>query len=243
MIPVSLRPRNFLSYGTAAGDLDFEAFSVACLSGGNGQGKSALLDAMTWAIWGEARKSSGAQKPDDELLRVGTRDMAVEFVFDLEGTRYRITRTYHRSASGKTSKPGLEFQVLDPESGDYRALTAESIRATQALIHERLGIDYDTFINSAFLLQGRSDEFTKKKPGERKEILGKILGLDRYDRLAAGASQRYSEAREQVRRLDERMAHLKADLEGEGGWKEEHAATAILVAELDEKRIALRAEE
>src|SRR5690606_10044902 len=140
MIPVSLRLRNFLSYGTAAAELDFGAFSVACLSGKNGQGKSALLDAITWAIWGEARKSSGAQKPDDELLRIGARDMEVELVFDLEGTRYRITRTYHRSASGKTSKPGLEFHVFDPESGAFQPMTAESVRATQAVINERIGI-------------------------------------------------------------------------------------------------------
>ena len=55
--------------------LDFEQFHVACLSGGNGQGKSALLDAITWALWGEARKASDARKPDEDLLRIGTREM------------------------------------------------------------------------------------------------------------------------------------------------------------------------
>ncbi len=243
MIPVSLRLRNFLSYGTAAAELDFGAFSVACLSGKNGQGKSALLDAITWAIWGEARKSSGAQKPDDELLRIGARDMEVELVFDLEGTRYRITRTYHRSASGKTSKPGLEFHVFDPESGAFQPMTAESVRATQAVINERIGIDYDTFINSAFLLQGRSDEFTKKKPGERKEILGRILGLDRYERLAARAGQRYAERRETVRRLDEAVERLRTALEAEPVWKAEHAETEETIAALRDRRAEVHARE
>ena len=86
MIPVSLKLRNFLSYGTSTEPLDFEQFHVACLSGGNGQGKSALLDAITWALWGEARKASDARKPDEDLLRIGTREMEVELVFDLDET-------------------------------------------------------------------------------------------------------------------------------------------------------------
>ncbi|PSQ74261.1 MAG: hypothetical protein BRD36_02595, partial [Bacteroidetes bacterium QH_7_64_110] len=70
MIPVRLELKNFLSYGTEAPPLEFDHFEVACLSGGNGEGKSALLDAMTWAVWGEARKSSGRRKPDEELIRI-----------------------------------------------------------------------------------------------------------------------------------------------------------------------------
>ncbi|GAB5535667.1 MAG: SMC family ATPase [Rubricoccaceae bacterium] len=211
MVPLRLQLRNFLSYGEAAPPLDFGAFHIACLSGGNGQGKSALLDAITWAIWGEARKSSDARKPDEELLRVGTREMSVDLQLDLDGEVFRVVRSYSQSASGKTSKPGLEFQVQEGEDA-WRPLTAESIRATQAVIDERMGIDYETFINSTFLLQGRSDEFTKKKPNERKEILGKILGLDRYDRLAAAASRRWSGLREKASRLEADVERLSEAL-------------------------------
>ena len=243
MVPVRLRLKNFLSYGTAAEELDFNAFHVACLSGGNGQGKSALLDAITWAVWGEARKSAGAVKPDEELLRVGAREMEVELVFDLEGTRYRVVRSYTVTASGKTSKPGLELAVLDGEGGEWRPLTSENVRATQAEIERRVGLDYDTFINSAFLLQGRSDEFTKKKPAERKEVLARVLGLERYERLAARASERYSEARDRVRRGEEAVERLGKAVEGESEWKEEHDATAAIVTERAEERDRLRAEE
>ncbi|HYE96772.1 MAG TPA: SMC family ATPase [Rubricoccaceae bacterium] len=243
MVPVSLRLNNFLSYGTAAGELDFQHIAVACLSGGNGQGKSALLDAMTWAIWGEARKSSGAQKPDEELLRVGAREMEVEFVFDVEGTRYRIRRSYYRTASGKTTKPGLEFQVYDPDAGDYKPLTADNVRATQAEIERRVGLDYATFINASFLLQGRSDEFTRKKPTERKEILGRILGLERYDRLALAASQHYADAKERTDRLQADIERLTLAVEGEAGWKQEHEETKALCERLSQELADLRREE
>jgi exonuclease SbcC len=234
VVPVRLQLTNFLSYGEAAPPLDFDGIHVACLSGGNGQGKSALLDAMTWALWGEARKSSDLRKPDEELLRVGARQMAVDFTFRAEADEYRVVRSYSQSASGKTSKPGLELQVRDGDG--WRALTAESVKATQEAIDRRLGIDYETFINSTFLLQGRSDEFTKKKPGDRKEILAKILGLGRYDRMAARASARWSRLREQANALDAEAERLVVALEGEDEWKAEQEAVSVLVAEAEAER-------
>ena len=239
MVPVRLQLTNFLSYGEAAPPLDFTGIHVACLSGGNGQGKSALLDAMTWALWGEARKSSELRKPDEELLRVGARSMEVDFSFKLHDGEYRIARSYQQSASGKTSKPGLEFQVRDGDG--WRALTAETVKATQAAIDTRLGIDYETFINSTFLLQGRSDEFTKKKPGERKEILGKILGLDRYERMAARAGARWSRLRERVQSLDAEAERLTAALEHEGTWIAERDEVDALIAQVSEERDAAAA--
>ncbi len=243
MIPVSLKLQNFLSYGTSTEALDFEQFHVACLSGGNGQGKSALLDAITWAIWGEARKASDARKPDEDLLRIGAREMQVELVFDLEGERYRVVRSFYRTASGKTSKPGLEFQLWDTEGDTFRPLTAGSVSDTQAVIDTTLRLDYETFINSAFLLQGRSDEFTKKKPGERKEILGRILGLDRYERLAAVARARLSEATERSKDAEREIERLGAALEDEGRWKEERAALGAAITDLEKERADVQREE
>ena len=241
MIPTRLQLRNFLSYGEAAPALDFEGLHVACLSGGNGQGKSALLDAMTWALWGEARKSSDLRKPDEELLRVGARAMEVDFAFRVGGAEYRVVRSYAQSASGKTSKPGLELQVRD--GGEWRALTGSSVRETQAAIDDRIGIDYETFINSTFLLQGRSDEFTKKKPNERKEILGKILGLDRYDRMAQRAGVRWSALRERCATAEAEAERLVAALEHEDAWKADRDALDAHIAEVEgEHKAASQAE-
>jgi len=110
LIPVKLALKNFLSYGEDVPPLDFTQFHIACLSGKNGQGKSALLDALTWAVWGEGRKSSQEKKADNSLLQIGQKDMQVEFIFDLEGDRYRIIRSF--SLVKKSSRPSLEFQVF-----------------------------------------------------------------------------------------------------------------------------------
>ncbi|MGH2728413.1 MAG: AAA family ATPase, partial [Actinomycetota bacterium] len=52
MIPLQLHLTDFLSYRSMAAPLDFTQIRLACLSGANGNGKSALLDAITWSLWG-----------------------------------------------------------------------------------------------------------------------------------------------------------------------------------------------
>ncbi len=206
MIPVKLALKNFLSYGEDVLPLDFTQFHIACLSGNNGQGKSALLDALTWAVWGEGRKSSREKKADSSLLRIGQKDMQVEFVFDLEGDRYRIIRTF--SLRQKSSRPSLEFQIFSQEDNGYISLTGPSIRETQERIIKTLRIDYQTFINSAFILQGRIDEFSRKSARERKEILSEILGLSRYDELANLAKTHLREMNNMIMTKESRLVYI-----------------------------------
>lgn len=206
MIPVKLALKNFLSYGEDVPPLDFTQFHIACLSGNNGQGKSALLDALTWAVWGEGRKASQEKKADSSLLRIGQKDMQVEFVFDLEGDRYRIIRTF--SLVKKSSRSSLEFQVFNQEDNEYISLTGPSIRKTQEKITKTLRIDYQTFINSAFILQGRIDEFSRKSARERKEILSEILGLSRYDELASLAKSHLREINNIIMAKESRLEYI-----------------------------------
>ena len=210
MIPIKLKLKNFLSYGEDVPSLDFTQFHVACLSGANGQGKSALLDAITWSVWGEGRKASQERKADYSLLRMGQEDMQVEFVFDLEGDRYRVIRTF--SHVGKTSKAGLEFQVYNQKKNKYISLTCPSTRETQERIIKTLRLDYHTFINSAFILQGRTNEFSKKTARERKEVLSEILGLSHYDELADLAKSYLREINNTIMAKDSKLEYIAQEL-------------------------------
>jgi len=210
MIPVKLTPKNFLSYGEDVPALDFTQFHVACLSGANGQGKSALLDALTWSLWGEARKGSQERKADSGLLRTGKEDMQVEFVFDIEGERYRIIRTF--AQSGKSSKAGLEFQIYDKAKNEFVSLACPSTKETQDKITKTIRMDYQTFINSAFILQGRGNEFSKKTARERKEVLSDILGLSRYDNLADIAKSYLREINNTIMAKDSRLEYIAQEL-------------------------------
>jgi exonuclease SbcC len=219
MIPVSLYIKNFLSYGEDVPLLDFTEFDVACLSGNNGHGKSAILDAMTWALWGEARKAIGEKSPADGLLRIGTTEMQVELVFDLEGDRYRVLRKYQRRKNRRGISL-LEFQVFDEVSQGYKSLSERTIRATQDKINGTLRMNYETFINSAFILQGRVDEFTKRNPSQRKAILADILDLSRYESLRELARGHYRQAKSQDEILEAQLHVMDKELKHKGEYEQ-----------------------
>jgi exonuclease SbcC len=198
MVPTRLRLSQFLCYREPV-DIDFRGIRLACLSGENGAGKSALLDAMTWALWGKARGRS-----DQDLISLGGRDMAVEFSFVLNGQEYRVVRRRSLAAPGRAGRLFLELHMRDGEQ--WRVLTGDNTRHTQGIIDRILGIDYETFINSAFILQNRADEFTTKQPAERKRVLGEILNLREYDE--------YEQlAREEQRRCQQELDAIERDLE------------------------------
>src|SRR5689334_25039995 len=134
MIPQKLQIKNFLSYGPNLQTIDFTNYSLICLSGKNGHGKSALLDAMTWAIWGQARKIAGATKADQGLLRLGQTQMLVVFDFLFSGNTYRIRREYMETY-GKPINT-LEFGMIDAETNIFIPLTDKTIRITQEKIEQ-----------------------------------------------------------------------------------------------------------
>jgi len=174
LLPISLTVHNFLSYRDAAPTLRLEDVHVACLCGANGNGKSALLDAITWVLWGRARGQR-----QDQLLHHGQDEMFVELEFDIGQERYRATRRYSRAR--KTPQTSLELGVFT--GADYRPITGDTMGETQADIIRRTNMDYDTFVNSAYLVQGRADLFTMATASQRKEVLARVLGLGIYDRL------------------------------------------------------------
>lgn len=192
MIPVQLILKNFLSYRDAT--LDFRGLHTACICGSNGAGKSSLLEAITWAIWGESRAGV-----EDDVIHAGAKEVRVDFIFQCNQQKYRVIRTRIRGASGV-----LEFQIETPAG--FRAITAKGVRATQDLILEHIKLDYDTFINSAYLRQGRADEFMLKRPNERKEILAELLKLNQYDALE-------EKAKESSRQFKARADELERSLE------------------------------
>ena len=178
MIPHKLHIKNFLSYGPETQIIDFANYHLICLSGKNGHGKSALLDAITWAIWGQARKSFGNAKPDAGLLHLGQKHMMVILEFEVNGANYRVRREFLNTASKPFAT--LDFGIQDSD-GKLTALTDKTIKDTQEKIERTIGITYESFTNSTFLRQGQSNEFSKKLPKERKEILAQILQLNQFE--------------------------------------------------------------
>jgi exonuclease SbcC len=225
MIPQKLTLTNFMCYRQAA--LDFSGIEVACLAGDNGAGKSALLDAMTWALWGNSRLGA---RGDDDLIRLGESEMAVELTFALEGEDYRVLR---QRQAGKRSRTVLDFQVRD--DGRWRSLSEGGVRATQRRIEEVLRLDYDTFVNSAFLRQGQADEFTVKTAAERKRVLGDILGLDRWTVYEERVKVRQRAIAAEAEAIKLRLQEIEAELSQRSAYQDQLVAAGAAVEELSER--------
>lgn len=221
MIPVRLRMKGFLSYREAA-EIDFSGFELACISGPNGAGKSSLLDAMTWALFGQARKR------DEAVINASSAAAEVIFIFFYEGNIYRIQRALAR---GKSTV--LEFQVGvngDAALTEWRPLTERAVRETQARIQQVLRLDYDTFVNASFFVQGKADQFTQQRPTDRKRILASILGLDAWEVYRERTAERRKGLEGELSRLDGRLAEIEAELLEEPIRKKQ---LAVLEAQLE----------
>ncbi len=232
MIPEKIQLRNFMSYRDTVPLLDFSGIHVACLSGENGAGKSALLDAITWALWGRARVTS-----DDELITQGEQEMEVDFQFFLNGGRYRVLR---RRSSAKRGQTVLDLQIQ--EQSGWRSISGNTVRETQALIIELLRMQYDTFINSAFLVQGKADEFTRKTPAERKQVLAEILSLAEYERLEDKAKEQARRINEEVQGKEALIGEYRRQVERREFFISEELSTRARADELTAKQLAAQQE-
>lgn len=225
MIPVRLEIKNFLAYRSPQ-PLRLDDVHLACLTGVNGAGKSSLLDAMTWALWGKARSK------DNNLIHLGQKEMSVILDFLHEGQKYRVARYRQRRGNGGTSK--LELFIFDGDNS-LQEIHEASINATQNRINQLLRLDYDTFINSAFLQQGQADSFTVKRPAERKQILANILGIEAWEDYETAAKDKAAEHEKTVQALAYRIEDIDKELVREPQYRQDlaDAQTAHEAAERD----------
>ncbi|MFA5629019.1 MAG: SMC family ATPase [Dehalococcoidales bacterium] len=228
MIPVRLKIRNFMPYRGDMPSFSFEGIQTACISGDNGHGKSAIIDALTWALWGESRA-----KNIDDVIHIKESEATIEFDFMAEGQLYRVIRKRARpkkaTAAGQSS---LDLMIFD--NGEFKIISADKINETQAKItNEILRMDYDTFINSAFLRQGNADQFTRQQPAKRKEVLSNILGLDIYDKLESKAREMARKQHVDIKTTEKLIQDIDSELADQNELKSnlERAETELLQAE------------
>ena len=211
MIPKRLALKGFTSYRKAV-ELDFTMFNLACISGPNGAGKSSILDGITYALYGKARKT------DDALIHSGSDEAEVSFDFEYEGQTYRVVRSIKR---GKGSN--LDFYILNPHATDdsqrWKTLTERTIRETDAKIERTLRLDYETFINASFFLQGKADSFATQRPADRKRILSSILGLNQWDEYLEATRARSRQLRLELDIIDAKLAEIQNELDQEEAHK------------------------
>lgn len=218
MIPLHLSMAGFLSYRERA-ELDFTSFDLACIAGPNGAGKSSLLDAITWALFGQARKR------DDSLINAHSNSAEVSLIFAYENNIYRVLRAkprdktalleFHLLQNGHQSTSSVhDFATIvrQPALNSWKPLTERTLRDTEARIVETLRLDYETFTNASFFLQGKADQFTQQRPGDRKRILASILGLEVWETYRGTAAERRRGIEAEINLRDAQLKEITAEL-------------------------------
>lgn len=211
MIPVRVLVHNFLCFDeTEDGqpiEFDFEGSALWSISGDNGAGKSAVFDAITYALFGKHR---GGGQRDGQLIRKGSPTCEVVFEFRIDGELYRVRRTVGRARSGGAQEPKTcQASWFDTQADDWRPIPdTDRVRELDGWVRQQIGFGYETFLASVLLLQGASDELLRAKPKGRFDILSGLLDLESYRRLEAAASDRARSAKTQVLQLEQQIAGL-----------------------------------
>src|SRR5205814_2534660 len=143
MRPLRLELRGFTAFREPA-EIDFEALDVFAISGPTGSGKSSLLDAMTYALYGRVERVGDRV---GQLVSQGQPRMAVTLEFAVGPDRYRVTRS--TPASKGATKILLERQVEGEwaQAGDG----ADRVRDAERILARTIGMTYDGFTRSVLL--------------------------------------------------------------------------------------------
>ena len=152
---------NFLSYGSET--VDLSGVHLASIVGENGAGKSSMFEGILYALYGISRADT-----DAELIRSGEKEMSVLLKFEIGGNEVEVMRSIEQGATKLTLSVNGE------------ARTKSIIKETQQAIVNLLKMNSTIFTSSAFIQQGKFDEFIRKTSAEKKRILMDALDLDRF---------------------------------------------------------------
>lgn len=215
MRPLELRLRNFRSYFGEEVSFDLRGRSLVGIVGPIGSGKSSVLDAVAFALYGKTPAGGSGTKA---LIHQRATDGGVMLRFEVDGEIWEAVRSLRARGQSQHALYRYEADTADAEPVEKLTLEAEVNERVAAM----LGLDFDAFGRSILLAQGRFAEFLRARPAERDAVLKGVFGLDRIDAMRDTAKRRGAETSaelgkvavrtEQLDRVAERLAANRAVL-------------------------------
>lgn len=185
----------FGPYRSMEEPIDFGGADLLALTGPTGSGKSSLIDAMCFALYGRVpRLAANAVEP---VISLGALEARVDFTFSVEGAVYRATRVARRTKTGANISEARLTGGPEDVAG-----TAEVTRQVERL----LGLGFEEFTRCVVLPQGEFAAFLHDKPAGRQALLKTLLDLDRFDRIRQAAENRKARAEGEVAVLERSLA-------------------------------------
>ncbi|MBM2617851.1 SMC family ATPase [Actinoplanes sp. LDG1-06] len=198
--------------------VDFTDADYFALVGPTGSGKSTVLDAITFALYGTVPRWGGARGIGNALAPSAT-EARVRLVFESAGDRYVATRVVRRDGRGnvKTAGAGLQlmpagFDVTKLDTGmdldDLGDVLAGTPAEMDQAVLDAVGLPFEQFTSCVVLPQGQFADFLHAKPATRQQILVNLLGLHIYEEVQTKATGRAQTAEGKLAVVDQSLAGL-----------------------------------
>jgi DNA repair protein SbcC/Rad50 len=238
MRPVRLEMNGFAAFREPA-TVDFSGAEYFVLVGPTGSGKSTVLDAITFALYGTVPRWEDRRTVALALAPTVNRG-TVRLVFDVGERRYVVARELRRAANGNVSVKNARLERLADPAGtgspaeDTTVLAADA--QVSAAVEDLLGLPFHHFCTCVVLPQGAFAEFLHAKPADRQKILTQLLGLGVYESIAKRAGALAGEQQQRAALLTDQIAAF-ADATGEAADRAgaRVGALAALAALLDRR--------
>ena len=208
MRPILLEMQGFAAFREPTA-VDFRDAEYFTLVGPTGSGKSTVIDAMTFALYGSVPRWDD-HKVVKLALAPSVNRGTVRLVFDAGDARYVVARELRRSPKGGVTVRNARLERLDDPAGtgeiddDTEVLAADS--AVTKAVEELLGLPFDHFCMCVVLPQGDFAEFLHAKPAARQQILTRLLGLGVYESIAKEANRETAAASQRAEVLADQLA-------------------------------------
>lgn len=210
MRPVQLTLDGFASFREPT-TIDFGSAEYFALVGPTGSGKSTVLDAMIFALYGTAPRW-GKKNAIADALAPTTSRCTVSLVFDVSGHRYEVAREVRRIGATPQQRNVSLVRFHDPTARtsdlDTCDVVAGEIKELQDAVVTLLGLSYENFCQSVVLPQGQFAQFLTAPARDRQKILLSLLGADQYELVRSEASVRAEASKQQVLALTAQQDHL-----------------------------------
>ncbi|MHB8377772.1 MAG: AAA family ATPase, partial [Dehalococcoidia bacterium] len=206
MRPRNLRLAGFTCYSDPV-EIDFTDMDLFVVSGPTGAGKSTIIDAICYALYGRVPRFDGTSG----LISHNRDEMYVHLEFSAGGERYRVMRTLNRRR--KTAKDGTEKTTRLPsavvlehwQDGAWDPVGGR-VREIDSRIEDILGLDFTGFTRCIVLPQGQFQEFLAGDGVKRRDLLVELLDIAVYGRIMTAANARASDLAKEAGAIDRRLS-------------------------------------
>lgn len=198
MRPLRLEMEGFLAYRDRA-VVDFADADLFVLAGSTGSGKSSVIDAMTFALYGTIPRL-GHRSAVAPVINATCDVARVQFEFSIDDQTYQVARRVERTKGGA--------QVTEARLQQNEKILESGSKEVTGAVTELLGLGFEHFTKAVVLPQGAFADFLTDTPKERQNLLRALLDLGLFERIKVVANERASIAKGRVDTLEENLAKL-----------------------------------